>query len=59
MNTADPLGGSYFVESLTDAMEEKIVGIDVIGDVNDLRPVAPADDAVADLRAAGVTVQVV
>ena len=25
--TVDPLGGSYFVESLTDAMEEKIVGI--------------------------------
>src|SRR5919204_5426107 len=24
---ADPLGGSYYVESLTDAMEEKIVGI--------------------------------
>src|SRR3712207_6648756 len=24
---ADPLGGSYFVEALTDAMEEKIVGI--------------------------------
>jgi methylmalonyl-CoA mutase N-terminal domain/subunit len=25
--TVDPLGGSYFVESLTDAMEDKIVGI--------------------------------
>ena len=25
--TVDPLGGSYFVESLTDAMEEQIVGI--------------------------------
>ena len=25
--TVDPLGGSYFVESLTDAMEERIVGI--------------------------------
>jgi methylmalonyl-CoA mutase N-terminal domain/subunit len=25
--TVDPLGGSYFIESLTDAMEEKIVGI--------------------------------
>jgi methylmalonyl-CoA mutase N-terminal domain/subunit len=25
--TVDPLGGSYFVESLTDAMEENIVGI--------------------------------
>jgi methylmalonyl-CoA mutase N-terminal domain/subunit len=25
--TVDPLGGSWFVESLTDAMEEKIVGI--------------------------------
>jgi methylmalonyl-CoA mutase N-terminal domain/subunit len=25
--TVDPLGGSYFVESLTDAMEEKIKGI--------------------------------
>ncbi len=25
--TVDPLGGSYFVESLTDAMDEKIVGI--------------------------------
>jgi methylmalonyl-CoA mutase, N-terminal domain len=25
--TVDPLGGSYFVESLTDAMEEKIVDI--------------------------------
>ncbi|WP_256840081.1 acyl-CoA mutase large subunit family protein [Ornithinimicrobium faecis] len=25
--TVDPLGGSYFVEALTDAMEEKILGI--------------------------------
>src|SRR2546426_4400554 len=25
--TLDPLGGSYFVESLTDAMEDKICGI--------------------------------
>src|SRR5947208_14284724 len=25
--TVDPLGGSYFVESLTDAMEDKITGI--------------------------------
>jgi methylmalonyl-CoA mutase N-terminal domain/subunit len=27
VRTVDPLGGSYFVESLTDQMEEKIIGI--------------------------------
>src|SRR6478736_4899567 len=27
VRTVDPLGGSYFVESLTDAMEEKVAGI--------------------------------